>query len=70
MGYLLYKEAQTADEQERRRVKAQLLGAVGGGALGYLLTRYGLGIKGVGAGLTGAGMGAAAGTTGCATGRA
>jgi hypothetical protein len=58
MNYMLYKEA-IAEKH-----KKQLVGALGGGALGYLLTRYGLGIKGVGAGLTGAGLGATAGAIG------
>ena len=56
MDFLLYKQAVM-----EKKIQHQVAGAVGGGALGYLLTRYGLGIKGVGAGLTGAGLGAAAG---------
>jgi hypothetical protein len=58
MNYMLYKEAINP------RQKKQVAGALGGGALGYLLTRYGLGVKGVGAGLTGAGMGATLGALG------
>lgn len=57
MSYLLYKEAEP-DQGAINRIG----GAVGGGALGYLMTRYGLGIKGVGAGLTGAGVGATLGS--------
>lgn len=59
MSYLLYKEAEL-DQSAVNRIG----GAVGGGALGYLMTRYGLGIKGVGAGLTGAGIGATLGSIG------
>ncbi len=59
MSYLLYKEA----EPDQRTIN-RIGGAVGGGALGYLMTRYGLGIKGVGAGLTGAGVGATLGALG------
>ena len=54
MKYRLYK---TAD----RKDMIQGLSALGGGGLGYLLTRYGMGIKGAGAGIVGAGLGAAAG---------
>jgi hypothetical protein len=57
MSYLLYKKA----EIDQAAIN-QIGGAVGGGALGYLMTRYGLGIKGVGAGLTGAGVGATLGS--------
>jgi hypothetical protein len=61
MEYLLYKEAKPKLDQGTIN---RLAGAAGGGALGYLLTRYGLGIKGVGAGLTGAGAGATLGAIG------
>lgn len=58
MNYMLYKEAINPRQQK------QIVGALGGGTLGYLLTRYGLGVKGIGAGLTGAGMGATVGALG------
>jgi len=59
MSFLLYKQAEISRETQH-----QIGGAIGGGALGYLLTRYGLGLKGAGAGLAGAGLGAAAGAAG------
>lgn len=58
----------TPDEKANPRTSGQkatldprVLGALGGGALGYLLTRYGLGLKGWGAGIAGTGLGSIAG---------
>lgn len=56
---MLYKQA-----EGNKRALTQAVGAVGGGAAGYLLTRYGLGLKGAGAGLAGAGIGATLGAVG------
>jgi hypothetical protein len=61
MNYMLCKIGNAEDAETRRRVMVQALGALGGGTLGYLMTRYGLGIKGAGAGLAGAGLGAVGG---------
>lgn len=63
MSYLIYKEAAGKEDKSsaNREALIKALGALGGGTAGYLLTRYGLGLKGGGAGLVGAGLGAAAG---------
>lgn len=60
MSYMLYKEAENDD----KRALIQALGAAGGGAAGYLMTRYGLGLKGAGAGSAGALGGAIIGAVG------
>lgn len=60
--YKLYKIADgNKDEEAKRQAMMQALMALGGGGLGYLMTRYGLGLKGAGAGIAGAGIGAVAG---------
>lgn len=59
--YKLYKIAAGETDEAKRQAMIQALMAVGGGGLGYLLTRYGLGLKGAGAGIAGAGLGAVAG---------
>lgn len=46
---------------DNRRALFTALSALGGGGAGYLLTRYGLGLKGAGAGMAGAGVGATLG---------
>lgn len=62
--YKLYKsaasESDESDEAKRQAIM-QVLTTVGGGGLGYLMARYGLGLKGAGAGIAGAGIGAVAG---------
>jgi hypothetical protein len=58
--YALYKKADP-DAERKRQALVQALSAIGGGGAGYLLTRYGLGLKDVGAGIAGAGLGAVAG---------
>jgi len=78
MEYMLYKHAEEGDTpasspadaaggdgtQVNKKRLVQALGAVGGGTLGYLLTRYGMGLKGAAAGITGAGIGSMAGLAG------
>ncbi len=61
--YKLYKAADNGDatDEAKRQAMMQALLALSGGGLGYLLTRYGLGLKGAGAGIAGAGLGAVAG---------
>jgi len=78
MEYMLYKHAEEGDTpasssadaaggdgtQVNKKRLVQALSAVGGGTLGYLLTRYGMGLKGAAAGITGAGIGSMAGLAG------
>jgi len=68
--YLLYKTAGDEDKKDakpsskdasKQRAMLLALTTLGGGGMGYLLTRYGLGLKGAGAGILGAGLGATAG---------
>lgn len=56
------KDAKPADKKSsNQRALLMALSTLGGGGIGYLLTRYGLGLKGAGAGILGAGLGATAG---------
>jgi len=72
MEYMLYKQAiknKNDNDPEKptsmnKKQMARLIGALGGGAAGYLGTRYILGLKGFIPGLMGAGAGAAVGTIG------